>query len=407
MKGLRPVLAVSKEHMAKAQAAGIEAVAIFPDFQEICARMGLGESEAAALLIGNQRKLFENAVFPDLASSASKLDALAADANMIVASSFVLAAPIVCEKRKLPLVSVVLQPMALVSALDPPRTHDFWMMASAPVGRVAASWNRCIYAVGRQALHMLYGRTIDKVRASHGLPPFGARHIFEASRSAALTIGCYSPYFAPLPLDAPANTALVGFPIFDGECGPGNDLDPALEAFLAAGPPPLVFTLGTFATHAAGEFYNQAAEVSRRLGMRAVLLTGREPAARTDQAIFECAYAPHSRVFPGAAAVVHHGGIGTTGQALRAGKPQLVIPHMGDQNDHARRIVQLGVGMTITPSRFRVEHTAHMLSELLSNQNILERAALIGARLKEEDGALAAASLISNTIRMHEIATAS
>lgn len=402
-QGFRPVLAVSEEHRVKALAAGVAAVAIFPGFPEISARMGLGEREAAGVLIGNQRTLFEKAVFPDLASSASKLDVLAADADMIVASSFVLAAPIVCEKRKLPLVSVVLQPMALVSALDPPRTQDFWMMATAPVGRVAASWNRCMYAVYREALHGLYGRSIDKVRAEHGLQPFGARHMFEASRYAALTLGCYSPHFAPLPLDAPANAKLVGFPIFDGVVGSGNDLDPALAAFLAAGPPPLVFTLGTFATHAAGDFYNQAAQVSRRLGMRAVLLTGREPAARSDHAIFECAYAPHSRVFPRAAAIVHHGGIGTTGQALRAGKPQLVIPHMGDQNDHASRIVKLGVGMTVTPSRFRVEHVINILSDLLHNEDVQKNAACIGARIEKEHGALAAASLIENMFVGNEV----
>lgn len=350
------------------------------------------------MLIRNQRTLFENAVLPDLASSASKLDALAADADMIVASSFVLAAPIVCEKRKLPLVSVVLQPMAFVSAFDPPRTKDFWMMASAPVGRVAASWNRCVYAVYRQALHSLYGRTMDMVRANHGLPPFGARHIFEASRSAVLTLGCYSPHFAPLPLDAPGNAALTGFPIFDGECGSGNDLDPALDAFLAAGSPPIVFTLGTFATRVAGEFYNRAAEVSRRLGMRAVLLTGREPSARSDRAIFECAYAPHSRVFPGAAAIVHHGGIGTTGQALRAGRPQLVIPHMGDQNDHAQRITQLGVGMAVLPSHFSVKHATNVLSELINNRTFEDKSSRIGVSIASENGAQLAAKLITDAL---------
>lgn len=400
-RGLKPILAVPEDQLGKAFAAGVEAVAIFPSFREICARMGLGEREAAGLLMGNQRKLFEQTVLPDLASSTCKLDALAADAGLIVASSFVLAAPIVAEKRRLPLVSVVLQPMAMLSALDPPRTRDFWMMANAPASRVAVAWNRGIYSVLRQAIQGLYGRTIDEVRANHGLQPFSARRMFEANGSAALTLGCYSPYFAPLPLDVPSNTKLVGFPLFDSESGMENDLDPALEAFLTAGPPPLVFTLGTFATHAAGEFYAQAAEVSRRLGKRAVLLTGQHLSAQSDPSIFECAYAPHSRVFPRVAAVIHHGGIGTTGQALRAGKPQLVVPHMGDQNDHAHRIVQLGVGLTMKPARFTADQAAPILFTLLTDPNICKEAARVGASIAAEDPARAAASLIAQQLKCH------
>ncbi len=398
-RGFKPILAVAEDHLGKAAAAGIEAVAVLPSFRQICVRMGLGEGEATGLLMGNQRKLFEQMVLPDLASSTDKLDALAADADLIVAASFVLAAPIVAEKRKLPLVSVVLQPMALLSALDPPRTRDFWMMAGAPASRVATAWNRAVYAMLREALQGLYGRTIDQVRADHGLLPVGGRRMFEANGSAALTIGCYSSYFAPLPSDAPVTARLVGFPLFDSESGVGNDLDPALEAFLAEGPPPLVFTLGTFATHAPGDFYIQAAAVARRLGRRAVLLTGRHSAAQSDPSIFECAYAPHSRVFPYVAAIVHHGGIGTTGQALRAGKPQLVVPHMGDQNDHADRIVQLGVGLTLKPARFTADQATPILALLLNNQSIRDAAARIGACIRTETAAAEAASLIAQELK--------
>lgn len=400
-RGFKPVLAVPEDQLGKVTAAGIEAVAVFPSFLQICSRMGLGEREAAGLLMGNQRKLFEQMLLPDLASSTAKLDALAVDADLIVAASFVLAAPIVAEKRRLPLVSVVLQPMALLSALDPPHTRDFWMMAGTPVSRIATAWNRGVYAMLRQALQSLYGRTIDDVRTDHGLLSVGARRMFEAHKSAVLTLGCYSPHFAPLPPDASDTTKLIGFPLFDSESGIGSELDPALEAFLAAGPPPLVFTLGTFATHAAGEFYVQAAEVARRLGMRAVLLTGRKSATQSDPSIFECAYAPHSLIFPHVAAIVHHGGIGTTGQALRAGKPQLVVPHMGDQNDHAHRIVQLGVGLTVKPARFNADQAAPVLSILLNNQGMRDAAARIGASITTENAAAEAASLIAQELIRH------
>jgi hypothetical protein len=140
--------------------------------------------------------------------------------------------------------------------------------------------------------------------------------------------------------------------------------------------------------------------------MRAILLTGRESVAQSDPSIFECTYAPHSRIFPNAAAIIHHGGIGTTGQALRAGKPQLVVPHMGDQNDHARRIVQLGVGLTIKPVRFTINEAIAVLSTLLSNQDIRYEAMRIGAFIAAEDAPAAATSFIAQELRRHADAKA-
>jgi hypothetical protein len=133
----------------------------------------------------------------------------------------------------LPLVSVVLQPMAFLSALDPPRTGDFWMMARAPVGRLGAAWNRCVYAMYRQVLQNLYGRAIDQVRADHGLRAYGGRRMFDASGTAEITLGCYSPH--TLLRRAPHNAKLVGFQYSTVKAAPESDLDPALSAFFRPG----------------------------------------------------------------------------------------------------------------------------------------------------------------------------
>ncbi len=244
--------------------------------------------------------------------------------------------------------------MALLSAQDPPNTRDFWMMKRTP-GVIGVRWNRSMFATLRQLVGGVYGRIVDRTRREHGLAPARARRMFEAGGEALLTLGCYSPRFAALPDDAPANTELVGFPMFDGATGARAVPDPALEAFLADGAPPLVFTLGTFAVLAPNGFYETAAAAARQLGMRAVLLTGGKGPARRDGDIFTCGYAPHSQLFPRAAAIIHHGGAGTIGQALRAGKPQLVVPHMGDQYDHAARIQRLGIGRRVATRRFEVE----------------------------------------------------
>jgi rhamnosyltransferase subunit B len=397
-RGFTPVLGCPEDHVSKARASGIDAVAIFPGFDEVCARMGLGKAEATRRILSDQRQMFEQMILPALSDSAEKLDKMAAGASAIVTSPFVLAAPIIAEKRGLPLVATILQPMALLSALDPPNTRDFAMMKHGSVGLLGAGWNRTIYATMRRLLDALYGRHISAVRREHGLSAAGGARIFDAARSAALTLGLYSPLFAPLPKDAPPGTELVGFPFFDSETGRGNELEPALAAFLSAGPPPVVFTLGTFAVHAAGDFYVEAGRIARALGLRAILLTGAPGTATSDGLIFRCGYAPHSRLFSRAAAIVHHGGIGTVGQALRAGKPQFVVPQMGDQNDHAYRIANLGVGRTLKPSKFAGTGAISALAALLGDVRVRERASTIGTRMSAENAELAAASAIDNLL---------
>ncbi|MBT2187388.1 glycosyltransferase [Sphingobium nicotianae] len=392
-RGFRPILGCPADHVKKALATDIEAVAILPSFDEICARMGAERSDAAHRIISNQRYMFEEVILPDLSSSAARLTELTEGAAAIVASPFALGAPIAAEKCGVPLVSAVLQPMALLSALDPPNTRDFAMMKRCPVGTVGAGWNRLVYASLHGAMRISYGRKISSARASHGLGRSGKAPL-KASPLTGLTLGLYSRYFAPLPLDAAPNTQLVGFPWFDGDRSSDEHLDQRLAEFLAAGPPPLVFSLGTLAIHAAGRFYDEAEKVARAIGMRAILLTGKAEPATSDCVIFRCAYAPHAQLFPHCAAIVHHGGIGTVGQALRAGKPQMVVPHMGDQFDHAHRIAGLGVGATIKAARFRERIAAPALLALLRDRGISEKAAALAASIGAEDGPSTAAAAI-------------
>ena len=393
-RGFTPVLAVSEDQLEKCRQAGLEAVAVLPGFEAARRRMGIDHEQAVRRVMRDQRLMLEQVILPDLSSCTTALDAVAADAAAIVASIFVIAAPIVAEKRDVPLVSVILQPMAMLSAYDPPRTPDFWMMLPPPVGRIGAGWNRAAYATIRWVLDRLYGRRIDRVRAKHGLPPTGAGNLLDPPEHAVLRLGCYSTHLGALPPDAAPTVRIVGFPVFDSDSGKQETLDPALEAFLAEGQPPLVFTLGTFAVGGAGRFYDRAAEVARRMGMRAVLLVGGAGTPAVDGDVLRCGYAPHSLLFPRAAAIVHHGGVGTTGQALRAGKPQLVVPHMGDQNDHAHRIARLGTGLRMARRGFTVARATRLVTALLADPSYLAVAERIARDMAGEHGADAAADAI-------------
>jgi rhamnosyltransferase subunit B len=396
--GFSPVLAVAEDQLAKCQAAGIEAVAVLPGFDEVQRRMGLSEDAAVKRIMSDQIEMLDQVLLPALPECIDRLEAVAADAEAIVASIFVFAAPIVAEKRGVPLVPVVLQPMAMLSAYDPPCTPDFWMMRHAPGTAIGRTWNRAVYGAMRLAVQAKCGRAIARARAAHGVPRKSARRLLEASADAMLTIGSYSRHFSPLPPDVAGTTRLVGFPIFDSQSGAEEALDPALAAFLARGPAPIVFTLGSFAVHCPGNFYAEAAAAARALGRRAVLLTGGHDTPGDKGDVFRCAYAPHSLLFPAAAAIVHHGGVGTTGQALRAGKPQLVVPHMGDQYDHGQRIERLGVGLSMKAHRFAAANAARLIGRLLVLPNYATEAARIGEQIAAENGADAAAAVIAEAL---------
>ena len=141
--------------------------------------------------------------------------------------------------------------------------------------------------------------------------------------SPELVLATFSSVMAAPQPDWPPQTVQTGFPFYEGESGNAG-LDPALSAFLDAGDPPLVFTLGSSAVMDAGGFYAESAEAARHLGRRALLLVGRDPRnrpAKLPAGVVAFEYAPYSQVFPRAAAIIHQGGIGTTAQALRAGRP--------------------------------------------------------------------------------------
>ncbi|PXA86511.1 glycosyltransferase, partial [Caulobacter sp. D4A] len=239
-------------------------------------------------------------------------------------------------------------------------------------------------------------KPLRRLGRSLGVAHAGADALFDCGHGdGAPMLGLYSPRFGPVQPDHPAGLTLVGFPAYDSETGGTQALDPALAAFLDAGPAPIVFSLGSFAVHAPGDFYRASLQAARGLGRRALLLAGAEEAQRLQGErrgdVFVAAYAPHSQVFPRAAAIVHHGGIGTTAQALRSGRPQLVTPFLGDQHDNARRVKRLGLGRRLRPDRYEGGGATEALRILLGDPAYAAAAEALAPVFRAEDGAAAGA----------------
>jgi rhamnosyltransferase subunit B len=191
--------------------------------------------------------------------------------------------------------------------------------------------------------------------------------------------------------DWPPNTRITGHVFYDGSDRDG--LSPDLERFLASGPAPVVFTLGTSVVGkgpAAGYFYRESLKAARILKVRSVFLVGKDTKNRLPvplpEGVAVVDRAPFSKLFPRAAAVVHQGGIGTVGQALRAGRPQLVVPFAFDQPDNAQRLQRLGVAEVLYPRRYAAHRAATRLGDLLRGSWYVCRAGEVSGRVLSEDG---------------------
>jgi rhamnosyltransferase subunit B len=304
-------------------------------------------------------------------------------AAALVTHAIVYPGPLVAEKLGLPWVSTILQPMLFASRYDPPIPPHTPELAA--VWRLGPSLNGMLLRLAKRGMRS-WTRPIDALRRAEGLRA-AADPVFADHFSPQLNLALFSPLLGPPQPDWPP-TRIAGFPFYDRrEAGAG--LAPEVASFLAAGPPPLVFTLGSSAVVIGGDFYRQAVEIAARLERRAVLLVGKDEWNRLPPlpaGVLACAYAPHGDLFPRAAAVIHQGGVGTTGQALRAGRPQLVVPFAHDQPDNAVRVTRLGVGAWIHRRRFSTERAVRELRRLLHDPEVSDRARRVGEQVRAEDG---------------------
>jgi len=317
----------------------------------------------------------------------------AREADLIVSHPITFAAVIAAEKLRKPWVSSVLAPISFLSAYDPPvpaqRASLLKVRALGP-GAMRVLWSIAKWQTGT------WMREIPALRKELGLPP-GEHALFEGSHSPRLVLALFSRWLTERQPDWPAQTVMTGFPFYDG----GEAAPPELDRFLDAGSPPVVFTLGSSAVGVAGDFYRESLEAVRRLGARAVLMTGEHPQGLPDSlppGVLAVPYAPHAAVMPRGAATVHQGGIGTTAQAMRAGKPMLVMPFAHDQFDNAERVRRLGVAEVLTRRRYTAARVEGLLGRLLNDARYGRAARELGERVRAEQGAAAAANAIQRIL---------
>ncbi|MDF1502579.1 glycosyltransferase [Roseisolibacter sp. H3M3-2] len=335
-------------------------------------------------------------IMPAAAAMYDDLSPLADAADLLVGHPVTVATRVLAERRGLPWASVVLAPTSFFSATDAP------VLPPAPWLKDAERWVPAIggwIVRGARLATSGWDAPLQALRAREGLPP-APSPIFEGQHSPHLVLALFSRLLAEPQPDWPAHVVVAGQCLYDAPHG--TALSPALEAFLAAGEPPIVFTLGSAAVMAAGDFYARSLAAARAVGRRAVLLVGRDGMAawageRGDD-VHVAAAAPHSLLFPRAAAVAQQCGAGTLGQGLRAGRPILGVPFAHDQLDDAYRARGLGMARVLPVGRYPAARAAAELRALLDDPSYAEAAARVGAVARAEDGVGAACAAIERLL---------
>lgn len=397
-RGHQAVIATNELYRSNVQAEGIEFYPVRPDVSFLKTEQGQEIIKRAMDPNEGIKYVIRELVLPNLRESYSDLMQAVQGADLLLTHPITFAGPIVAEETGICWISSVLAPISLLSAFDPP------IMSTESGGNLRAFGsliNGALFWLGKRSVRS-WSEPIRQLRASLGLAP--ARNpLFEGQHSPDLVLALFSQVFSRQQPDWPSQTCVAGFVFYDRKSGE-TGLEPELSQFLNAGSPPIVFTLGSSAVHDAGEFYIESAIAAQKLGYRAILLTGGDPSnvprSLLSENIVAFDYAPYSELFPRAAAIVHQGGIGTTAQALKSGRPMLVMPYSHDQPDNAARAERLGVARTINRANYTALQAAAQLKYLLNEPKYTQRAADIGRQIQAENGVRAACDAIEARLLM-------
>jgi UDP:flavonoid glycosyltransferase YjiC (YdhE family) len=379
-RGHRVTLAAPETYRARANELGIEfcALATTAEVHQMLADPDLWHPFRS----GRMMARWGGRMIPRQYAALARL--AAEEGGVLIANPGVLAARLVQEKLGVPMASLLLQPGLLQSSTAPPQM---------PGGLGIPPWLphslRRLYWLGIDAAgYALVAPSLNRFRDEVRMPR--VRRVFRWWLSPELVIGLFPAWYAAPQPDWPPQLRLAGFGRFDG----ARELPQDIRMFCENGSRPIAFTLGTGMTHAAG-FFRTAVAACERLGVRGLLLTKYPHVIppRLPPSVRHCVFAPFRELFPHCAAVVHHGGIGTTAAALEAGCAQLILPLAWDQPDNAARVVKLGAGLSLGLRQRSAGHLCCKLATLM-NPQVASHCRKLASEVRGDDGLQRAATWV-------------
>jgi UDP:flavonoid glycosyltransferase YjiC (YdhE family) len=269
-------------------------------------------------------------------------------------------------------------------------------------------FNYVTHIAGGQMFWQIMRPVVNDARQAFlGLPPLSLGGPFvQMMRQRRPVLYGYSPAVLPKPKNWGEWMHVVGYWFLDQ---PGWVAPAALVDFLADGPPPISIGFGSMADRDPARMTEIALDALKHSGRRGILLTGWGGLSQSDlpDGVLKLAEAPHDWLFPRMAAVVHHGGAGTTAAALRAGVPGVVVPFFGDQLFWAQRVHKLGVGVgALQRKHLNADQLASALIQATGDREMRARAAVLGERIRAENGAAAAVEVVNRYLAAPQVAGA-
>jgi sterol 3beta-glucosyltransferase len=256
--------------------------------------------------------------------------------------------------------------------------------------------NRLSHHVTRQIMWQGF-RSADRLARQEvlGLPAAPFWGPYNSDRLHGAVLYGFSPSVIPKPSDWGDDTHVTGYWFLES----ASDWTPpsTVVEFLQDGPAPVYIGFGSIGNQRPEETTDLVLRALEHAKQRAVMLSGWGGLQKADfpDTVLMVDAIPHSWLFPRVAAVVHHGGVGTTAAGLRAGVPSVIIPFFGDQSFWAQRVAELGVGPQPIPrKRLTAERLAQAVQEAVTNQAMRQRAADLGGRIRAEDGIARAVAVV-------------
>ncbi len=375
--GHQPVICAAPNFQAWVQSFGIDFVPIGPDLEQWTA----APRPATRPTPEQMRELARNTLVDQFRVTA---DAAQGCDQIVVAGMLQIAARSIAEALKIPYVYAAYCPATLPSPDYPPAR----MQTSYPQD-LPADQNRLLWAEDQQSFNTMFGDTLNEQRAALGLAPVS---------NVARYITTDQPLLAADPVLGPAGVPLDDMRITQTGAWLLSDqaeLPEALEAFISAGEPPIYFGFGSM--RAQEQTSRILIEAARALGRRAIISQGWGNLNVIDEGsdCLSIGSVNHAKLFPRVAAIVHHGGAGTTTTAARAGKPQVIVPHNYDQFYWAHRVKTLGIGESnCTTANMNVEALVAALRECL-NPQVGICASEIASRIEPHGARIAAERIVT------------
>jgi sterol 3beta-glucosyltransferase len=381
-RGHRVTVATHVDHRELVETHGLAHRPVCGSFRELMAsdagRRWLESGDSVLRYLEAFRALFE----PLVSRWLDDFDAAFDDADAALVHVVAAGAILAVRRRGIP--------MALISPYAAIPSREF----VAVIPRIPLVRNWLARAGHAWMLDKIWGIARDDVRAyyaKHGVPVPGKPVWRELVDDGVPHLHLWSEHLAARPKDWPACAELLGYCFLDA---PSWTPPPALAEFLDRTPAPIYVGFGSMTGMEPKKLATLTREALRKAGVRAVVAMGWGglEGFETSDDVLLIHDAPHDRLFPRVSAVVHHCGAGTTAAALRAGRPSVAVPFFGDQPHWAYHLALLGAAPPPIPRRsLTADRLAEAIRAATSNPEHAARAEAIGAAIRAEDGAVAAA----------------